>query len=144
MSLPSAFWDSSALVPLCITQSKSSVAEAIYAKWAIVTWWATEVEIRSGLTRLKRMGSITPNQFLSGKRLAQRLVQSWLSVHESENITKDACSLLEDHPLRAADALQLAAALEACDHRPRGYAFVTADQRQADAARQIGFSVEFV
>ena len=44
----------------------------------------------------------------------------------------------------AADALQLAAALEACEQEPHGYVFVTADQRLAQAARQIGFSGEFI
>jgi len=38
------------------------------------------------------------------------------------------------HPLRAADALQLAAALVACDERPDVLAFVTLDDRIAEAA----------
>jgi predicted nucleic acid-binding protein len=71
-------------------------------------------------------------------------VLTWLSIHESRSITEDACSLLEKHALSAADALQLAAALEACAHAPRGFIFISGDQRQADAARHIGFTVEFV
>jgi len=116
----------------------------LYSQCGIVAWWATEVEIRSGLTRLRRMGSIPPRQFLDGKRLAEKLIRDWLSIHESANIAPNACRLLELHPLRAADALQLAAALEACEHSPLGFAFITADQRLADAARQTGFLVEFL
>jgi predicted nucleic acid-binding protein len=144
MSRQFAFWDTSALIPLCIVQPQSPRAEVLYAQYGIVAWWATEVEIRSGLTRLRRMGSIPPKQFLAGKRLAEQLIRDWLPVHESPSIVPSACRLLELHPLRAADALQMAAALEACEHNPLGFAFITADQRLADAARQTGFSVEFL
>ena len=144
MSLPLAYWDSSALVPLCITQPQSPSAETLYAKHRIVTWWATEVEIRSGLTKLQRMGSIPPGQFLSGKRLAEKLVLGWHTVHESQTITAEACALLESYPLSAADALQLAAALEACEHTSQNYVFITGDPRLADAARDSGFTVEYL
>jgi len=70
-------------------------------------------------------------------------VQSWYSTG-TDSIANDACLLLERYPLRAADALQLAAALEACDHKPQSFVFVTADQRLADAARKTGFSIEFI
>jgi predicted nucleic acid-binding protein len=144
MNRPFAFWDTSALIPLCITQPQSPRAEIFYAQYGIVAWWATEVEICSGLTRLRRMGSIPPEQFLAGNRLAEQLNRGWLPIHESASIAPNACRLLELHPLRAADALQLAAALEACEHNPLGFALITADQRLADAARQTGFSVEFL
>jgi predicted nucleic acid-binding protein len=55
-----------------------------------------------------------------------------------------AYSLLELYPLRAADALQLAAALDYFEDSPKRKVFITADQRLADAARQSGFSVEFI
>ena len=144
MTLPNGFWDSSALIPLCVAQPQSHLAEDLYARYGIVVWWATEVEIRSGLTRLRRMGSIPLSQFISGKLLAEKLSASWLAVHESRSITNKACSLLELYPLSAADALQLSAALEACEHEPRGHVFITGDQRLADAARSVGFTVEFV
>jgi uncharacterized protein len=90
------------------------------------------------------MGGITQSQMLAGQRLARDLARDWISVHESPSITEDACLLLEHYPLRAADALQLAAALEACEHRPQGYVFITADQRLADAACLREFSVELI
>jgi hypothetical protein len=88
------------------------------------------------------MRSITPDQFIAAKVRAQRLARAWFSVHYSTNI--NACAFLELYPLRAADALQLSASFEACRNHPRGYVFITGDQRQADAASQIGFTVEFV
>jgi len=90
------------------------------------------------------MGFITPGQFQTGKRSADGLAQRWLAVHETRTTANDACSLLEQYSLRAGDAMQLLAALEASRHRPRGYVFITGDRRQGDDARQIGFTVEFV
>ena len=144
MRLAVAFWDSSALIPLCVRQVQTAGARALFAQYRITVWWATRVEIVSGLTRLERMGGIDHREFLDAKREAKALAGFWDSVGPSASIANDACSLLEMHPLRAADALQLAAALEACEHKPQGYVFVTADQRLADAARNTGFSVEFL
>jgi len=141
---PYAYWDSSALVPLCVSQPQTVAAQILYSKYKIVTWWATQVEIVSGLTRLTRTGGMTQEQFLLSRPFVQNLVSGWLAVHESASIAPSACRLLELHPLRAADALQLAAALEACEHNPLGFALITADQRLADAARQTGFSIEFL
>jgi predicted nucleic acid-binding protein len=90
------------------------------------------------------MGVIPQGQFLAAKQLAQSLVQSWHPVNASNRITGEACSSLELHPLSAADALQLAAALEAFEHKTQSHVFITADQRLADAARLTGFAVEFI
>lgn len=117
---------------------------ALYKDLQVVAWWATEVEMVSGLTRLERMRQISHAQFLHGKRLARQIVHAWISAESPASTVAGACSLLEKYPLRAADALQLAVALESCDHRTQGFIFVTADLRLADAARQTGFSVEFI
>jgi hypothetical protein len=47
--------------------------------------------------------------------------------------------LLRVHPLRAADALQLAAALLVFGDKPRGRSFVTLDDALLQAARREGF-----
>jgi predicted nucleic acid-binding protein len=141
---PAAYWDSSALIPLCVTQPQSTQAILLYERYNIVAWWATQVEIISGLTRLERMGQITHNRFLVGKQFAQDLVRGWISAGSSKGTAVLACSLLELYPLRAGDALQLAVALEVSEHRTQGYPFITADDRLADAARRSGFSVEFI
>ncbi len=48
---------------------------------------------------------------------------------------------LRVHPLRAADALQLAAAFAAAERRPASLEMVTLDDRLADAARKEGFAL---
>jgi len=90
------------------------------------------------------MGAISHSHHLATKPFVDKLVRDLMLVHESAGISSDACYLLGLHPLRAADALQLAAALEACEHQPKGFVFITADRRLADAAKETGFTVEFL
>ena len=144
MSLPFAFWDTSALIPLCVRQPQTVQARRLYTGYGVAVWWATPVEIVSGLTRLERMGEIGRDEFSEGKQGAQALARIWDSVDPSPSIAAQACALLERLPLRAADALQLAAALDYFENAPRGHVFVTADQRLGDAARRSGFSVELI
>ena len=49
--------------------------------------------------------------------------------------------LLRRHPLRAADALQLAAALAWTEHAPGGERFVCLDDRLRVAATREGFAI---
>jgi hypothetical protein len=139
---PFAFWDSSALIPLCVAQPHTEKARFIYDCYDIVAWWATQVEIASGLNRLVRTGEIDQDRFVAGKRIAREIVRDWHSVGLTGSIAVEACSLLELHPLRAADAIQLAAALEWCEGKPQGNVFLTFDRRLREAAGLVGFSLE--
>ena len=56
-----AFWDASALVPLCVTQRATPVVEALSAQYQVAVWWSTPVEIRGAFARLVRMGQLAPN-----------------------------------------------------------------------------------
>ena len=142
MLKPLAFWDSSALIPLCVTQPQTAESRLLSERYGIVAWWATQVEMMSGLARLDRTGQITHDRFLMGKQIALEIVRYWFSVRSNESIALCACSLLELHPLRAADALQLAAALEWCEGQPIGKVFLTFDRRLSDAAGLAGFTLE--
>jgi predicted nucleic acid-binding protein len=107
----------------------------------ILTWWSTRVEVTSAVARLVREGQLVPaDQAASQKRLGQ-LRDAWEEVAPADQVRVTAARLLRTHPLRAADALQLAAALEACDHRPEALPFVTLDQRLGEAAQREGFEV---
>ena len=54
-----AFWDSSSLVPLCVQQQATLIAEAMSKKYGMLVWWAAPVEVRSAFARLIRMGQLT-------------------------------------------------------------------------------------
>ena len=69
------------------------------------------------------------------------LVQHADAVAPTDELRHRAGRLLAVHPLRAADALQLAAALEWCEQQPQGEGFATLDARLAQAAAAEGFTV---
>jgi uncharacterized protein len=136
---PSAFWDASALVPLCVHQGRTPQAIALYKSYEVVVWWATSVEIASALARLVRMKQLNPGDWAQARRLAGDLADSWSVVQPSDALRAKATVLLNQYDLRAADALQLAAALEWCESMPRGRAFVCSDQALLQAAILNGF-----
>lgn len=134
-----AFWDSSALVPLCVRQPLTPRARELYKHYEIAVWWATPVEIASALTRLLRMQHIDARELAESRKLAVKLAEEWWTVQPTDVLPARAASLIARHDLRAADALQLAAALEWCENQPQGRVFLTADQRLREAARVSGF-----
>jgi hypothetical protein len=137
-----AFWDSSVVVALCVRQGLTQVVRSLYKTYEIVVWWATPVEIASALARLMRMGQLDGKELVQARKLAEDLADVWWVMQPTEAIRATAASLVERHDLRAADALQLAAALEWCDNQPRGRAFLTADRRLREAALLSGFDAE--
>jgi predicted nucleic acid-binding protein len=134
-----AFWDSSMLVALCVRQGLTPAARSLYKTYEIVVWWATPVEIASALARLKRMQQLDGRELRQARNLAADLADLWWVMQPSEAIRAKASLLIEQHDLRAGDALQLAAALDWCDNQPRGRALLTADRRLREAAMLSGF-----
>ena len=66
----------------------------------------------------------------------------WIEIPPGEVPKEFAEWLIERHPLRAADALHLAAAMIWRRRRPRKHTFVCLDGRLADEAGKEGFSAE--
>lgn len=142
MLKPVAFWDASVLVPLCVNQDPTPQAFRFRSKYQTAVWWATHVEIASALVRLLRQQKITPSGYAHALLQAEGLANLWRVVEPSAKVARDARALLELYPLRAADALQLAAAMAWCEGKPKGKIFLTFDQRLHEAAGQAGFTLE--
>ncbi len=68
------------------------------------------------------------------------LERAWTTVDDLAHVDRRARRLLALHDLRTADALQLAAALVACEEQPSLLPFVTLDRRLAGAAHREGFT----
>ena len=66
----SAFWDASALVPLCVRQVFTPRAVALYKSHGVVVWWSTSVEIASALARLARMRQLDSREWTAARKLA--------------------------------------------------------------------------
>ena len=137
------FWDSSSLVPLLVTEETSSLRQHQYNidPWAVV-WFGTLAEIESSLIRRKRDGQLPANLEAAARRRLSEVTAQWTEVTPTNDVRNRAIRLLRVHPLRAADAFQLAAALIFCREQPQHLPFLTADQRLRTAASLEGFPIE--
>ncbi len=134
------FWDSSALVPLILEQPRSTEARDLLEEDdEIVAWWASSIECASAIARLHRDGQLNASAVRDARALLDMLRKSWFEVQPGDAIREQALRLLRVHPLRAADAMQLAAALEWAGAPPEGD-LVTFDERLREAAVREGFA----
>jgi len=138
----SAFWDTSALVPLCVRQGITPRVIALYKSHEVVVWWATPVEIASAIARLARMRQLDSEDCAKSRKLAKSLADSWSVIQPSDALRTKAAQLVDRYDLRAADCLQLAAALEWCEDAPQGRVFLTADRKLREAALLSGFDAK--
>jgi hypothetical protein len=136
------FWDSSAIVPLLVSEPWSRDMTGEYERDPdMLVWWASEVECVSALARLEREGGLDEAGLEAALRRLSALAGSWRTVEPVERVRQSAARLLRVHPLRAADALQLSAAEAASEDQPYSLPFVTLDARLAVAAGREGFPV---
>lgn len=139
------FWDSSALVPLVVEEPSSPACRRLLrADATIVVWALARVEVHSALRRLRRMRLIEAPSLRQAQLRLDRMSRRWDEVVAIEATRDEADRLLDAHGelnLRAADAVQLGAALVSCEGRPRRRAFVTLDDDLGVAARAEGFDV---
>lgn len=136
------FWDASALVPLLVAEAMTRSLQAQAARDAdMLVWWGSGVECVSALARLRRAGALDSRTFaLAASRLGQ-LADGWHEIEPSELIRENAMRFLRVHPLRAADALQLAAAYIGSERSPTTLPVITLDDRLAEAAQREGFTL---
>jgi len=123
-----AFWNTSSLVPLCVTQHSTPTVQAIVSKYQVVVWWATPIEIRGALARLVRTGRLTLNQQVGAQVRLDTLRRNWREVFPSDKVREKAESLVDRFQLTGADALQWA---------PRGHG-ATATRTTARLFRATG------
>lgn len=136
------FWDASAIVPLLVREKETSHCRVLLKEDAeVVVWFLTPVEVLSALTRRVRERSLTSPEFRRAKDRLALLVGAWSEVISVERVRERSYRLLETHPLRAADALQLAAALLVAEENPKDVSIVTLDGRLRIAAEKEGFAI---
>ena len=134
------FWDASAIVPLLAFESTTAALQSLGAEDpAMLVWWATEVECASAIARLERDGAIDHETSSQAFGRLRQLANGWHEIDPGDPVREAAVRFLRVHPLRAADALQLAAAFVASERRPSSLEIVTLDDRLAMAARKEGF-----
>lgn len=136
------FWDTSAIVPLIVDEpGRASLLAMLEADPVMVVWWGTPVELVSALSRRERDGSLPAAVASAAVERVRKLERSWHQVAPTDVLRQRAQRLLRVHPLRAADSLQLAAALSIAGDDPASVSIVALDQRLLDAARREGLGV---
>ncbi len=136
------FWDTSAIIPLCIEEQETRSIQDIAKKDAmIVVWWGSIVECYSAFGRLRRDGILTPQEEIQVLAVLSQLKGVWTEIEPSDEIRDITRRLFQNYPLRAADSLQLAAAIVWAEKTPRGHEFVCLDSRLRDAAQREGFII---
>ena len=136
------FWDSSALVPLLVVERGTAVTARWYRQDpGVVVWMLTRVELLSALARRRRLNPEHAAAVAVARRDVFDVWERWSEVTAVEVVRRHAERVVENHPIKAADALQIGAALAAGEHDPALVEFVTLDEVQATAAEREGLRV---
>ena len=136
------FWDTSALVALGVAEPHRRTALCILeADDRMAVWWGAPVEYVAALSRREREGSLATAEVSEHLARLHALSQVWYEIQPGRRIRMMAQRLLRVHPLRAADSLQLAAALAVAEGDPSGVGFVCFDARLNRAASREGFAI---
>ena len=136
-----SYWDAASVVPLLIPETMSDEMITLFrSETTVFTWWGTAVECESALARRAREG-LGERIVIAAMARLMDLRATWTEVQPGSDVRESAVRLLWSHPLRAADALQLAAALQAADGTPQQLAFVSLDARLRLAAEREGLPV---
>jgi predicted nucleic acid-binding protein len=132
------YFDASALVKCYAREPESTTVERLLGSTAGATSRLSAVEVTSALTRRARSGACSPRDL-------NRMLHSFdddlarLSIVElTEDVVALARGLLERHPLRAGDAIQLASCLVLQEGIRADVSFMAFDERLAKAARAEG------
>ena len=92
-----AFWDASAVVPLCCSEPMTASGRKLLKELRrMVVWWGTPVEARSAFARLVRESRLTPGGRVTATRLLNQLRESWDEILPSEKVRSLAESLPDD------------------------------------------------
>lgn len=136
------FWDSSALVPLVLEESRSAACRAVArADRIVIAWMFAETECLGAIHRARAADRLTDADLVTAEQRLTNLARAWRVVVDADAVRDEAGDVIRRHRLRAADGLQLAAARVWANRRPRGRGFVVADVELARAAAVEGFDV---
>ena len=136
------FWDSSAIVPLILDEEETDYCLGVLSQdQEMLIWCLSKVEVFSALSRRRREEKIAQRDFRGAKKRLDFILERAYEVKAIEKVRYRALRLLEVHPLRAADACQLASALVATQEDPNRIGMICFDTRLKNACMKEGFVV---
>ena len=143
--MASVYLDTSALIKLYIEEEGTERVAGITDDFdgvQIIILDITPLEARSAVRRRQREGDISG---ADADRILNQIEADGSSLFlvqpSTSAVIEDAARLIDRHPLRTYDALQLAGCLVIRDNAPGPLTFVCADVRLCEAAGQEGLIV---
>src|SRR5258708_22082849 len=108
--MAAACWDASAVVYVRAPGQASSRARALYREHPPVIWWGTRFEVRSAIRRTWRDGVLSDTGYAAAETRIDAMMSAWKEILPDEEVGDLTLDVLARFALKAADALQLAAA----------------------------------
>ena len=134
------FFDSSAFAKRYVEERGSQVVDSLCQEAMEVALSVLCVpEIISALNRRVREGLLTGREYAQAKQYLSHDIRDAVIVNLVPQVVSTCTKILEASPVRAADALQIACALEW-----ETELFVSADKRQISAAKKSGLHTKLV
>jgi len=134
------FFDSSAFAKRYVEEPGSQTVDSLCQEATDVALSVLCVpEIISALTRRVREGLLTRREYSEAKQCLSQDIRDAAIVNLVPQVVSTCTKILETSPVRAADALHIACALEW-----EAELFVSADKRQISAAKRAGLHTKLV
>lgn len=136
-----AYFDTSVLVKQYVEETGSASARRLFLRFQVVSSALTPVEMMSALARRRASRELPPPHV--ERALTQIRVERghWRLIQIDTLVLGRAEALVRDHTLRTLDAIHIASALVYGDALGVPLPFVTADERQRDAAARLDLDV---
>lgn len=136
------FFDTSGLLPwLRYEQNTAAITPLLSEGTPFFVWWGTASECESTLARLEREHAMHAGHQARARGRLKALQTTWHEVQPTAQVKQFATRILRTHPLKATDALQLAAALSLARNFPSDVLFITFDEQLRLVAEKEGFEV---
>jgi len=136
------FWDTSALVPLFVSETASNTVSLLYKSDPEITVaWTASIECTSACVRRHRERRLTDTHLAQLLGRLQLLSRSWNIAEPTSAVRIGAERLVARHGLRADDAIQLASAMAIAEFTTPVSEIVCLDRRLTLAATAEGLRV---
>lgn len=134
------YFDASALVKRYVREAGSAKVRRLISSDVPATSRLSEVEVASALVRRAREGAFSTAERDRALAALERDLPAIVVVELTPEVSAKARTLLQRHPLRASDAIQLASCLYLQEQLGEDLAIVAFDSRLSEAARHEGVS----
>jgi uncharacterized protein len=139
-----AYFDTSALVKRYVREEGSRLARELLRHYRFLSCAIAPVEALSAFSRRKAADELSERSFsaIAARMRADR--EHWELVEITDSVLGRAEEVIRQAGVRTLDALHIASALAFRELSGLRVPFITADERQRDAAQRLGFQVTWI